>query len=431
MNQQSIDENGIGFILNRVSLFIVWLFLAGSYFMWTAGLDNSLATFFYNNSGALLLIGTIFLFILNFGKINFRTQDLIVLIIAFSSFAFYSYFNDSRGSKVGEDLILLVIVFWLFFMNKIDFLPMDKTIFALTAALVIGITTFRIFNELPSILEGESIWVNDNRLSDIWINTNTIGLSLMTAGMILASFIQAIRQLWIRLPLQVMITGIVVIDIWLTQSRGALFAFCLFSLLTLLPKFILTNLKIIMTSLTVILLSAFPITYIFAASETLNLFTGREEIWKDFFDHLFSNPSHFLIGMAPYHFTRESADRIEVLGYHNSYNNILGYFGVIGLILFSAFLLTFIYTNLSRAEITRMQASFVWAFFCILAYGFMEDTLMSFAWVPIIYFLLGFLNESSKIRKTWLDDEFYQEEYPTESASYTRRSRRGRGHHYF
>lgn len=108
----------------------------------------------------------------------------------------------------------------------------------------------------------------------------------------------------------------------------------------------------------VFLIGIFPLSLYLANSSNIDLFTGREDIWKQFYDTLFKVRKQFLVGMPPFTFKRGE----QVLGNHNSYNAILGGFGLIGLVLISLFILYNIWSLIIREETQAIQFSFIIAF---------------------------------------------------------------------
>ena len=42
-----------------------------------------------------------------------------------------------------------------------------------------------------------------------------------------------------------------------------------------------------------------------------------------------------------------------------------------------------------NGDLSNGQVTFLWAFFAVMMQSFMEDTLTSFAWLPIVYLLLA------------------------------------------
>lgn len=81
---------------------------------------------------------------------------------------------------------------------------------------------YRVFTEIQ-VPEGQSIWAPGNSLSDIWINTNTIGSSLMTLALLISGFASSFERWYVRIIGAVAVVA-AFLGIWVCQSRGALVA---------------------------------------------------------------------------------------------------------------------------------------------------------------------------------------------------------------
>ena len=89
--------------------------------------------------------------------------------------------------------------------------------------------------------------------------------------------------------------------------------------------------------------------------------------------------------MKPFIFQRGN----QFLGNHNSYNSFLNLYGLLGVIIAGVLVLIYVGRLTLKADLSNGQVTFLWAFFAVMIQSFMEDTLTSFSWVPIIYLLLG------------------------------------------
>lgn len=369
-------------IINEISVIWLLLLVGSIFYIWTAGLSDSTALFLYENSAEVVLVGTMVLFVLNMYKA--RGFDFFYLGVSVVVYLFFMHFREVRAASFYTDILIPLIVAFILCIKWIEFGNVERIIFLLFFALLLSITVYRIFTEI-TIPEGQSIWSPNNSLSDIWINTNTIGSSVLTLTLLITSFAKSFEKWYIRFfALPAIIAGLAAI--WVCQSRGAFFALIVFVILDLIPKSFLRMIRGPFFAYLMVALTALPITYYSAVSEKINLFTGREEIWKDFYQTLTAKTQQVWIGMEPFYYTKRAN---QVLGNHNSYNSFLNLYGVIGFLTVAILLLIFIGHKTLRADITNGQLTFLYAFFSILVQSFMEDTLTSFAWLPIIYFLLG------------------------------------------
>lgn len=369
-------------MINEMSVAWLLLLVGSLYFIWTVGLSNNTALFLYENSSQLILGGIAVLFLLNVYKA--RGIDFLFIGIGFFFFFFFSYFRDARSASFYTDMMIPLIIAFVLSLKWIEFGKIDRAVFLLFFSFILTVTVYRVFTEIP-VREGQSIWSPGNKLSDIWINTNTIGASVMTLAFLVSGFASSFEKWYIRL-LSVLAVVAAFATIWVCQSRGALVALTVFVLLNLLPKSFIRVTRAPFIIYTVTAVFALPLSYFAAASKEVNLFTGREEIWAEFYQTLATKTQQVLVGMKPFFYTKRAN---QILGNHNSYNSLLNLYGVIGLAIVVTLLLIFIGRRTLKGDLTNGQLTFIWAFFGIMTQSFMEDTLTSFAWLPIIYLLLG------------------------------------------
>src|SRR5699024_10597057 len=146
----------------------------------------------------------------------------------------YAHFRDVRDSSMYIDLLIPLIVALVLIVKWIEFDKLDRAVYMLVFYIFLGITVYRVFTEIK-VPEGQSIWTPSNKLSDIWINTNTIGSSLMMLSLLISSFASSFERWYVRLlGVPALVAGI--LGIWVCQSRGALIAMIVFVLLDIWPK---------------------------------------------------------------------------------------------------------------------------------------------------------------------------------------------------
>ncbi|MDO4623984.1 MAG: EpaQ family protein [Enterococcus hirae] len=377
-----IIQTVIGKLINKMSVGLLILFLSAIYFVWTAGLGNAQALFLYDNSAQFVTFGIVILFILNVYK--GRRADFIFLAAAMLIYFLFDHFREVRASSMNVDLLIPLIIVFCLTVKWIQFDKLDRSIFILVCYVFLGITLYRIFTEIK-IPNGESIWLPDNKVSDIWINTNTIGSTLMTLSLLISGFASSFERWYVRVfvGFPSVIAGI--IGIWVCQSKGALVAMIVFVLLDIWPKQLFKIIRAPFLAYMIVTIFALPVSYLAAHSEHLNLFTGREEIWLKFYETISEKSEQVWVGMKPFIFQRGN----QFLGNHNSYNSFLNLYGLLGVIIAGVLVLIYVGRLTLKADLSNGQVTFLWAFFAVMIQSFMEDTLTSFPWVPIIYLLLG------------------------------------------
>lgn len=314
-----------------------------------------------------------------------KKVDWIWVGIAIFSIVFFVHFNEFRDSNFYRDTALALIIFTVLNFKYTVFDESARRVLLILLCAVLAITVFRVFTEIP-VTEGKSIWDIDNGLKEIWINTNTIGASLMTLVLLIVSLLHSMKSKWSTvLVYPIYIVGL--LSIWVVQSQSSLYALILFTVVDIWPKkWVVNQRKILGIVYSVFLVFIFPVSLWLANSEKYDLFTGREEIWQAFYRKLFQSGESFLIGPKPFVFNRYG----EILGHHNSYNATLGQYGLIGLVILILFILINVWRMVLKDTFSKTQAAFLVAFFSVLLQSTMEDGLMAAFWIPTTFVLLGF-----------------------------------------
>ncbi|MDB1683622.1 EpaQ family protein [Enterococcus durans] len=368
-------------MINKMSALLLLLLVSAIFFIWTVGLSVPSATFLYNNSSLLVTYGIFILFALNLYKI--RGFDFFYLAIAIMIYFFYAHFRDVRDSSIYIDLLIPLIVALVLIVKWIEFDKLDRAVYMLVFYIFLGITVYRVFTEIK-VPEGQSIWMPSNKLSDIWINTNTIGSSLMMLSLLISSFASSFERWYVHLlGVPALVAGI--LGIWVCQSRGALIAMIVFVLLDIWPKQFFKTIRAPFLGYFAVAVLALPLSFLAAVSEKVNIFTGREEIWLKFYDTIAEKSQQVWFGMKPFIFQRGT----QYLGNHNSYNSFLNLYGLVGVVIAAILLLIYVGRLTLNGDLSNGQVTFLWAFFAVMMQSFMEDTLTSFAWLPIVYILLA------------------------------------------
>ncbi|OJG79203.1 hypothetical protein RV14_GL001028 [Enterococcus ratti] len=367
--------------INKMSVGLLILFLSAIFFVWTAGLSVPPANFIYENTAQFVTFGIIILFALNVSKI--RGSDFFYLAAAIINYIVFAHFREARASSIYVDLLIPLIIGLCLTIKWIQFDKVDRVVFIFVFYVFLGITLYRIFTEI-NIPKGESIWFPSQKISDIWINTNTIGSSLMTLALLIRGFASTFER-WYGHILGVPAVIAATVGIWVCQSKGALVAMLIFVLLDSLPKRFFKDIRAPFFAYLLVTIFALPISYLAAHSKNLNLFTGREAIWLKFYETISKKSEQVWLGMKPFIFHRGN----QSLGNHNSYNVFLNLYGLLGIVIVVLLVLLYVGKLTLKAEVSNSQVTFLWAFFAVMIQSFMEETLTSFPWVPIVYLLLG------------------------------------------
>lgn len=414
-------KKGTANTLNLVSAAILIGMTLLCFFLWTKGIGTQGMFNIYASMNRYMPIGATIVLVLNCYKLKWN--DLIWIGIAILSVLFYHQFDGLRQAGFLQDITLALIIFVVLDFKLVEFTKSLRLIFAGLIFLVLLITAFRIFTEIPTPPSGISIWDKSNKLQEIWINTNTIGSSVMCSSFLVVTLLQSLEWTWASI-LKYPVYLIALACTWVVQSQAAFIAVVFFVFFDLWPNFLKKTVKWgYGIGYSIFLIGIFPLSLFLANSSNIDLFTGREDIWKNFYDTLFEVKQQFWVGMPPFTFKRGA----QILGNHNSYNATLGQFGLVGLVLMSLFILYNVWLIIIR-DTQSTQLSFVIAFFAILLQSTMEDTLMAPYWIPITFCLLGLAWQKNQVIEEPLDysvnvfDPIEEEETETRL---TRRSRRG------
>lgn len=412
---------GTSTILNLTSALILMGMTLLCFFLWTKGIGTEGMFNIYANMNRYMPIGATIVLLLNVYRL--KLDDLIWIGVAVLSVIFFRQFDGLRQADFLQDITLALIIFIVLDFKLVEFTKNLRVIFAGLAAVVLLITAYRIFTEIPEPTAGISIWDKSNKLQEIWINTNTIGSSVMCSSFLVVTLLQSLEWTWASL-LKYPVYLVALACTWVVQSQAAFIAVAVFVFLDIWPNFLKERIQWAYgLGYSIFLIGIFPLSLFLANSSNIDLFTGREDIWKHFYDTLFKVKEQFFVGMPPFTFKRGE----QILGNHNSYNATLGQFGLVGLVLMSLFILYNVWLIILRYDTQAIQLSFILAFFAVLLQSTMEDTLMAPYWIPITFCLLGL---------AWQKNQIFEEPYdystnvfdPNEEEDFnvppTRRNRR-------
>ncbi|MBO0423905.1 EpaQ family protein [Enterococcus plantarum] len=376
-------------ILNRVSNLVLLVTIAASYLMWVVGIGTKTTSFIYENSVYLLAAAIVFVLLLKVKELT--KNDWILIFLAGGIFIFYTVTSSIRHSNRFINVSIPLIILFLLCFKKARFTKQDFGLLGGITGISLGVTLYRIYTELPKLVPADAIWKNSNKLEAIWINTNTIGMTLLLSVIMLTSLIKSFNVGYFKL-LVIPIYASGLMAIWVCQSKASLGALVLFILIdNVIPKKLLQNNYVLLSCFS-LMFSLGPIVfYAFSKSDTLNLFTGRERIWAEFFEKWFSSSQNMLIGMEPFTASWKS------LGTHNSYIYVLGNYGIIGYILIFGVLLYLLSSNIrKKRNLSLFQVSLFLGFLAICVQSTMEETLLANYWIPIVYAFVGIALQKSE-----------------------------------
>ncbi|NTJ97260.1 EpaQ family protein [Enterococcus faecium] len=375
-------------LINKMSAIFLLLLVSILYLIWTVGLNPPTILFIYDNAAQLVTFFVGCLFLLNLYKV--KRIDLFFIVTGILFYLFFSFFRSYRGDTFYGDLIVPTIIAIILIVKWTEFTVFDRSLYLVVFYVFLLVTVYRVFTEIP-VPDRQSIWHSSNKLSDIWINTNTIGSSLVTLSLLITGVSSSFGKWYMRL-LSLPALILAGATIWVCQSKAALYALVIFIILEILPKKYFRNTHLSFWIYAVVSILTLPISYFAAMSDKVHLFTGREEIWRKFYETLGEKTGQILVGMKPFFFHRGN----QILGNHNTYHALVNHYGLIGFVLSIILLLSFLWLLVRKCELTNGQLTFLWAFLAIMCQSFMEETLTTISWVPIVFLMLAMATHQYK-----------------------------------
>lgn len=372
----------MGKVLNRIGRLILLVTMIGSYTMWVVGIDAPVTKYMYANSSILLLIAVILVLLLNCTELKFI--DWLTVALALATWLLFHFTESIRHSTMQTDTMIPLIILLVLCFKVCVFDRLDQTLLLIVSLVALSATLYRMSVELPQLIPADEIFKESNKLESIWINTNTIGATLMFSTMMASSLIKAYRnKVFNLLLLPVYIGG--VLGTWVSQSKTSFAILVGFILVdNLLPKRFLQRSKVWLFGFVGVAALGPLLFYLCAESDTVDLFTGRERIWHEFFAKWLSDPQHIKVGMEPF------VASWKPLGTHNAFLFTLSNFGVIGYLILFGFLVSMILLiGFRKKTLDRLQVSLLLGFLLIWIHSFMEDILLAPHWMPIVYSFLG------------------------------------------
>ncbi|MBP1045306.1 EpaQ family protein [Enterococcus sp. BWM-S5] len=362
----------MGNVTNRVSNFILLILVAGSYWLWAAGITGPYTKFVFENAIYICLAAAIFLLAIRYKQLT--KSDLGIILLSFFSFLFYFFTTASPIPWIPlilPTLLLLILCFKKTLFDNFDYL------------MLLGISIVSMVSILYRICIVQSLG------QSYWINTNTLGTALLFSTITAVILLKSFKIGFVKYVLIALVYVANFIGIWIVTSETALIVLTLFCIIdTLIPKKLIQSIKINIFSIALSLLFIIVpfIMHYIATTNTLRIFSGREQLWGEFFKDWLSTPKNILIGKEPFY----SSILGKNLGIHNSFLYVLATYGLLGYaLLFGSiigYVLVFWRSKISRS---KKDISFLLAFLCICIHATMEQTLTSASWFPLVYLFLG------------------------------------------
>ena len=371
-------------ISNRIGQWLLLISIAASFSIWFFGTKTYLTGIFYFQANQILFGTLAVILIFNFKKFMHEDWGIFSYSILLGVYSFVTsgekYTDTPELNLVLPSIILIILCYKVCRFNKTELM-------ALSGLLILIITSMSIKTiiGLSKTITLDRILAFDNSLRELWINVNTIGAALTFGIMLLTILMKNSKNVFVRYS-SIIFYLIGLVLTWACQSKTSLMILILFIILdNLIPKFVFQRFKIWLGLIPMVFISMPFITHFFADSVKYDLFTGREDIWKRFFEIWLTKDQFIHTGLGVY------VDPIKQLSIHDSYLFALSNYGVIGYVLlfgFLTFLIILIGLNHGK-DLSKKQVSCMLAFFVITIYASMEDTLLVPSWMPLIYIFIG------------------------------------------
>lgn len=368
--------------LDLISVLLLSAMIAACFYLWLQGVDTNAKLQFYLQLPRWITLGAVAVLALNVSRLEM--VDVVWLVIAVLSVILYTFFADLRQADFFLNAVPATFIILVLDFKLVPFTKSARLALAVLSSLVLLFTFYRILTEIPQPPAGQSIWAPSNALKAIWVNTNTIGELVMCGTILGICLFQSVlnRSWFLTLPL----ATVGLAGTWVVQSKAALYAMVVFCGLQLFNQLLKGKFRWGYGSgISVFLVSILPLSYLAAKLDAINLFTGREEIWRSFFTELVKSKEQIWLGMKPFVFYRNN----EALSYHSSYVALWGHFGLIGVILLLSFILFMVWQICLKKEHVQLRLSFLIGFIAVLLQSMMEETLVAVFWFPLTISLLG------------------------------------------
>ena len=194
--------------------------------------------------------------------------------------------------------------------------------------------------------------------------------------------------------------------IWQCRSRTTIIAFFLFLTLNyMIPKEVWRKKVVILFSCSLMLAGImFPLVYLSVGQNKVlqdfvyhftgrTLYTGREIMWKEYYDGFGNSISTWLFGQGSH------TDSITHI--HNSYLLVMLNFGIIGIIFYMCYMLMNVISVMRT--VSDFQLKCIFMFWCFQLIGWMETILLWNPTILICYIALA-MGQNETLRKMYSKD---------------------------
>lgn len=367
----------------RVSNLLMIGTIFGSFMFWLLGVNHILTQNFYPHFYRFYLGVVVIVLVLNVRKLKAMDWLLLGMSVCIPLFL---YFGGNPAANVPRDFyfIFFEIISLTICYRVCSFDKYDKWMMAAVIGGMLSLIFYRLIKFLVASGKINMFFTTDNSLKEIWVNVNAIGAGILF-GIVALTVLVKETSLEFRWLVNLVLYGVGLFGTWACQSRTSFIVLVAFIILdNFLPKVLLKKYWYWLLIFPIVFIGAPYVFKYFADSADMNIFTGREDIWKGFFQTWSKSRDAMVFGQAPY------IDQVKNLGIHNSFLSILANFGIVGYIALYGMLTVQVFRTIPRSQkLTKTQVSWLLAFLLTIIYGSMEESMVDVHWVPITYLYLG------------------------------------------
>lgn len=337
---------------------------------------------FYSSSSFVGNIITLLLIIAIQRKISKKEQLLIIYFLILFVYALLSFIILDGGLAGAIIATYSILIFWVYKRCKFN-----SGIFKLLILCFMCLNLFWVISS-PGYFAKYSNNVNK------YLNSNLVGAIIMYTAIYISIFIRNSKWVVAKLTLPILY----LLSFWgllNCQARGSFITLLIFIIFdVIVPKKVWRNKRIAIGIMLMIIIAGtlFPYIYTKMYSQYSNsvtpfikkpLYTGREEIWHDFFTVTSGK------GLSNFLFPMSSLWPKPLLELHNAYLAIIADFGVIGFILFYGFWVKQVTNLYKRNEISDFRISLLLGFLVLLINAYIEPSILRYTMSFFSYMSLG------------------------------------------
>lgn len=293
-----------------------------------------------------------------------------------------------NGTSLRQCNVILTLIIGMYYTTSISY---SKSFYQLIS--VVGI----IYN-LLALIKSHNYFLNWDASGQATMNPNTIGIMNLFFAIIINSYVHLFVSYRKKKYCYLIYNALLLYILFVYRSRTAQVAFLVFVIVFILLKQEILNkpkLLFIITCGLSIMGTIVPLLYIAMPKQIMDwiaditgkpYFSGREIIWGRFYTAL-ADFKTLMLGPGLWRKEQYTSlwDNGRVYSMHSNYLDIILCFGLIGLIIFSLFISTRIY-SLSKRNVLNNYVCLS-GYFSFMILGYTENT-FSYAFFVMLYNVL-------------------------------------------